>query len=90
MLKPTNSNLVIEVITEEVAMSQGGLFLGNTTQKQPNTGKIVEVSDGSPYIIGQTVMFMKNAGTSFKLDYLDKQAPEYKVIKEEFILGIWE
>ena len=89
MLKPVNNYLVLEIIKDELEVSVGGLFLGESAQKHPNTGKVVAVSEGSTYEVGQKVMYMKNSGTSFKEDPLEKE-DTHKIIKEEFILGIWQ
>lgn len=47
--------------------------MGETAQKHPNTGKVVAVSEGSQFEVSQILMYMKNAGTSFKEDPLEKE-----------------
>ena len=88
-LKPVNNYLIIEMVNEEIEVSKGGLILGESALSRKDTGRVVAVSEGSSYEVGQEVMYMKNSGTSFKEDPLAKE-DTHKIIKEEFILGIWQ
>lgn len=90
-LNPLNDRIVIEPIKWE-DKTKGGLYLPETAQDKPQTGKVIAVGPGlyqdgeliNPSCkAGDTVLFAKYSGTEIKLD--DKKV---LIMRESDILAI--
>lgn len=78
-LKPLADRLVVEPLEKDVETFAGGeLVLPDTAKEKPQQGKILAVGPGArdetgsrvpmDVAVGDTVIFAKYAGTSFKTD----------------------
>ena len=93
-LNPLNDRVVVSPLTGE-SKTAGGVILPDTAREKPNMGKVVAVGpgklgdEGRRHAIavkqGDTVFYGKYAGTEVKVD-----GTEYKILREEDILGIEE
>lgn len=93
-LNPLNDRVVVSPLTGE-AKTAGGVILPDTAREKPNMGKVVSVGpgklggDGKRHGIavkaGDVVFYGKYSGTEVKVD-----GTEYKILREEDILGIQE
>jgi len=92
MLKPLGDRVLVEpMIAEEVTKS--GIFLPDSAKEKPAEGKVVALGTGRTdkdgkkiafeVKIGDKVLYGKYAGDEIKIDN-----KEYKILKEEEILGI--
>jgi co-chaperonin GroES (HSP10) len=89
---PVNDRILIEVIADEAQKYEGMLAVIDRTQEKSNLAIVKKVSAGyngtTPFQVGDKVMFLRHAGTVFKLDHFDAKATEYRLVKDVDILGI--
>jgi chaperonin GroES len=94
-LKPLADRLVVEPLEKDVETFAGGeLVLPDTAKEKPQQGKVLAVGPGArdqtgirvpmDVAVGDTVIFAKYAGTSFKTD----GGKEVLLMKESDILAI--
>ena len=93
-LKPLGNHLVIQPAAPE-EHTKSGLFLPESAKEKPQQGKVVAAGPGKRLENGDrqaldvqtedTVLYVKYAGTSIKLD-----GQEYLILKESDILAIVE
>jgi chaperonin GroES len=94
-LKPLADRLVVEPLEKDVETFAGGeLVLPDTAKEKPQQGKVLAVGPGArdeagnripmDVAVGDTVIFAKYAGTSFKTD----GGREVLLMKESDILAI--
>lgn len=94
-LKPLGDRLVVEPLEKDVETFAGGeLVLPDTAKEKPQQGKVLAVGPGArdeagnrvpmDVAVGDTVIFAKYAGTSFKAD----SGKEVLLMKESDILAI--
>jgi chaperonin GroES len=94
-LKPLADRLVVEPLEKDVETFAGGeLVLPDTAKEKPQQGKILAVGPGArdetgnripmDVAVGDTVIFAKYAGTSFKTD----GGTDVLLMKESDILAI--
>lgn len=94
-LKPLTDRLVVEPLEKDVETFAGGeLVLPDTAKEKPQQGKILAVGPGArdetgnrvpmDVAVGDTVIFAKYAGTSFKTD----GGKEVLLMRESDILAI--
>lgn len=90
MLQPLGERVLVKPI-EAIEKTKGGIYLPDTAKEQRAEGKIVALGtglkEGKKYEFsvkkGDHVLFSKYAG-----DEIELEGTEYKIIKEEEILGI--
>ena len=96
-IKPLGDRVVVEPLEKEVETFAGGqLVLPDTAKEKPQQGKVLAVGPGRldedgkrvpmEVKIGDTVVYVKYAGTSFKVE----QGQEILFLKENDILAILE
>ncbi len=94
-LKPLADRLVVEPLEKDVETFAGGeLVLPDTAKEKPQQGKVLAVGPGArdeqgkrvpmDIKVGDTVIFAKYAGTSFKTD----GGKDVLLMKESDILAI--
>ena len=94
-LKPLADRLVVEPLEKDVETFAGGeLVLPDTAKEKPQQGKVLAVGPGArdetgnrvpmDVAVGDTVIFAKYAGTSFKTD----GGKDVLLMKESDILAI--
>lgn len=88
-IQPLHDRLVIQVL-DETEEYDGLLSVDMTTAKEPsNIGLIVTLPLGYTETgllsVGRRVLFNRHSGTVLKLDRFNKNAPEYRLLKEEDI-----
>lgn len=94
-LKPLADRLVVEPLEKDVETFAGGeLVLPDTAKEKPQQGKVLAVGPGArdeagsripmDVAVGDTVIFAKYAGTSFKTD----GGKEVLLMKESDILAV--
>ncbi len=94
-LKPLADRLVVEPLEKDVETFAGGeLVLPDTAKEKPQQGKVLAVGPGArdeqgkrvpmDIEVGDTVIFAKYAGTSFKTD----GGKDVLLMKESDILAI--
>ena len=94
-LKPLADRLVVEPLEKDVETFAGGeLVLPDTAKEKPQQGKVLAVGPGArdetgnrvpmDVAVGDTVIFAKYAGTSFKTD----GGRDVLLMKESDILAI--
>lgn len=90
-LQPINGRLLIKVL-DIVDEYEGGLELAPTSKEQSNIGLIIalplEYNTSGPLKTGETVIFNRHSGTVLVFDKFDKNAPEYRLIKEDDIFSL--
>jgi chaperonin GroES len=91
MLKPLGDRVLIKPLPAE-EITKSGIVIPDTAKEAPAEGKIValgngKIKDGKIYQfsvkVGDKVLYSKYSGDELKID-----SEEYKVMKEEDILGI--
>lgn len=91
MLKPLADRVLIKPLDAE-EKTKGGILIPDTAKEAPAQGEVValgngKVKDGKEYAFsvktGDKVLYSKYSGDEIKYDGV-----EYKVMKEEDILGI--
>jgi chaperonin GroES len=96
-IKPLGDRVVIEPLEEDQATFAGGqLVLPDTAKEKPQQGKVLAVGPGRldddgkriplEVKVGDTVVYAKYAGTSFKT----KDGDDILFLKESDILAILE
>jgi chaperonin GroES len=94
-LKPLADRLVVEPLEKDVETFAGGeLVLPDTAKEKPQQGEVLAVGPGArdeagnripmDVAVGDTVIFAKYAGTSFKTD----GGKEVLLMKESDILAV--
>ena len=93
-LKPLNDRVIVTPLTPE-EKTAGGVILPDTAQEKPNKGKVVAtgpgktIDDGKRVALGvkngDVVYYGKYSGTEVKVE-----GEEFKILREEDILGIEE
>lgn len=91
MLKPLGDRVLVKpLLAEEVTKS--GIVIPDTAKETPAEGKVIalgegKIVDGKKYEfsvkVGNKVLYSKYAGDEIKIEGAD-----YKIMKEEDILGI--
>jgi len=92
MLKPLGDRVLVEPFSPE-EVTKSGIVLPESAKEKPAEGKIVALGTGKTdkdgkklafeVKVGDTVLYGKYAGDEVKID-----GKEYKVLKEEEIIGI--
>lgn len=91
MLKPLGDRVLIKPLSAE-EKTKGGIFIPDTAKEAPAQGEIValgnaKMKDGKKYEFsvkkGDKVLYSKYGGDEIKFE-----GKEYKIMKEEEILGI--
>lgn len=92
MLKPLGDRVLIEPMSVE-EVTKSGIVLPDSAKEKPAEGKVVALGSGKtdkdgkkrPFEVkvGDKVLYGKYAGDEIKID-----SKEYKILKEEEILGI--
>jgi chaperonin GroES len=92
MLKPLGDRVLIEPVTPE-EVTKSGIVLPDSAKEKPAEGKVIALGTGKTdkdgkkiafeVKVGDKVLYGKYAGDEIKID-----AKEYKILKEEEILGI--
>ena len=91
MIKPLADRVIVKPLEVE-EKTKAGIFIPDTAKEAPAQGEIValgngKIKDGKQHDfsvkIGDKVLYSKYAGDEVKLD-----GKEYKIMKEEEILGI--
>ena len=91
MLKPLADRVLIKPLSAE-EKTKGGIFIPDTAKEAPAQGEIIalgngKMKDGKKYDFsvakGDKVLYSKYAGDEIKIE-----GKEYKIMKEEEILGI--
>jgi len=93
-IKPTLDNILIQVINDEVTQTASGIYIPDSAKEKPQKAKVIAVGPGK-FEHGQlnqpgvkkddVVLFKQWGGEKIKID-----GEEYKIIKEEDILAIFE
>lgn len=92
MLKPLGDKILIEPVSAE-EKTKAGIIIPDTAKEAKAEGKVIalgtgKIADGKKHEfsvkIGDRVLFGKYAGDEVKID-----GKEYKVMKEDEILGIF-
>ena len=92
MLKPLGDRVLIEPLPAQ-EVTKSGIVLPESAKEKPAEGKIVALGTGKTdkegkkiafeVKIGDKVLYAKYAGDEIKIDGV-----EYKILKEEEILGV--
>ena len=91
MIKPLADRVLVKPLEAETK-TKSGIFIPDTAKEAPAQGKIVALGNGKlkdgkkhefSVKIGDKVLYSKYSGDDIKLDNI-----EYKIMKEEEILGI--
>lgn len=92
MLKPLGDRVLVEPVPAE-EITKSGIVLPETAKEKPAEGKVIALGTGKtmkdgkkmPFEVkvGDKVIYSKYAGDEIKID-----GKEYKILKEEEILGI--
>ncbi len=91
MLKPLGDRVLIKPLEAE-EVTKSGIIIPDTAKEAPAQGEVVALGNGKlkegrkhefSVAIGDKVLYAKYAGDEVKMDKV-----EYKVMKEEEILGI--
>jgi chaperonin GroES len=91
MIKPLADRVLVKPLAAE-EKTKGGIFIPDTAKEAPAQGEIValgngKMKDGKKYEfstkVGDKVLYSKYAGDEIKID-----GGEYKIMREEEILGI--
>lgn len=91
MIKPLADRVLVRPLEAE-AKTKSGIFIPDTAKEAPAQGKIVALGNGKlkdgkkhefSVKIGDKVLYSKYSGDEIKLDNV-----EYKVMKEDEVLGI--
>lgn len=90
MFKPLGDRVLVKPMPAE-EKSKGGIYIPDNAKEKPAEGKIVALGNGKTkdgeynfsVKVGDKVVYSKYAGDELKVD-----GEEYKVMKEEEILGI--
>ncbi|PIS07330.1 co-chaperone GroES [Candidatus Berkelbacteria bacterium CG10_big_fil_rev_8_21_14_0_10_43_13] len=91
MIKPLADRVLVKPLEAE-AKTKGGIIIPDTAKEAPAQGKIValgngKIKDGKKHEfsvkLGDKVLYSKYSGDEIKIDNV-----EYKIMKEEEILGI--
>lgn len=89
-LQPLNNRILIEVL-DEVQEYAGQLELAPSGKEKSNIGKIISLPLGytSPNQLkaGDRVMFNPHTGSVLNFDKFSPNAAEFRLIKEEDLLG---
>lgn len=93
-LNPLNDRVVVSPLSAETKTA-GGVILPDTAREKPNKGKVFAVGPGrlgedgkrQPVAVksGDVVLYGKYSGTEIKVE-----GTEYKILREDDILGIEE
>ena len=94
-LKPLADRIVVEPLEKDVETFAGGeLVLPDTAKEKPQQGKVLAVGPGArdeegnrvpmDVNVGDTVIFAKYAGTTFKMD----EGKDVLLMKESDILAL--
>ncbi|KAJ7546302.1 hypothetical protein O6H91_08G034600 [Diphasiastrum complanatum] len=90
-LTPLGDRVLIKIQTAE-EKTQGGILLPTTAQTKPQSGEVVAVGEGKKFgdkqlqpsvMIGDTVVYLKYAGTEVLFDGVD-----HLLLKEDDIVGL--
>lgn len=91
-LQPLSDRLVVKPLEAET-VSKSGIVIPDSAKEKPQEGEVINVGSGRldkdgkrvemEVKKGDIVMFGKYAGDEFKMDGI-----EYKIIREEEVLGI--
>lgn len=92
MLKPLGDRVLVEPVSPE-EVTKSGIVLPDSAKEKPAEGKVVALGTGKtdkdgkklPFEVkvGDKVLYGKYAGDEIKID-----GSEFKVLKEEEIIGI--
>jgi chaperonin GroES len=91
MIKPLGDRVLVKPVEAETK-TKSGIFIPDSAKEAPAQGKIVALGNGKlkdgkkhefSVKIGDTVLYSKYSGDDIKLDKI-----EYKIMKEEEVLGI--
>jgi chaperonin GroES len=91
MFQPLADRVLIKPLAAE-AKTKGGIFIPDTAKEAPAQGEVIKlgtgtIKGGKTYEFsvkkGDKVLYSKYAGDEIKID-----GTEYKIMKEEEILGI--
>ena len=91
MIKPLADRVLVKPLEAETK-TKSGIFIPDTAKEAPAQGKVVALGNGKmkdgkkhefSVKIGDKVLYSKYSGDDIKLDNV-----EYKIMKEEEILGI--
>lgn len=91
MLKPLGDRVLVEPLPAE-EITKGGIVIPDTAKEAPAEGKVValgngKIKEGKTHTFsikaGDRVLYSKYAGDELKIDGV-----EYKVMREDEILGI--
>ncbi|HLC43806.1 MAG TPA: co-chaperone GroES [Patescibacteria group bacterium] len=91
MIKPLADRVLVKPLEAETK-TKSGIFIPDTAKEAPAQGKVVALGNGKmkdgkkhefSVKIGDKVLYSKYSGDDIKLDNI-----EYKIMKEEEILGI--
>lgn len=92
MLKPLKDRVLVEPMAAE-EITKSGIVLPESAKEKPAEGKVVALGTGAldkdgkkiafEVKVGDKVLYGKYAGDEIKIDNV-----EYKILKEEEILGI--
>lgn len=91
-IRPLGDKVVVQVLEKE-DKTAGGLYLPDTAQKKPQTGKVIAVGDGKlledgkrapmSVKVGDKVLFSKYGGNEVQLD-----GEEVTILDEDQIYAI--
>lgn len=91
MIKPLADRVLVKPLEAETK-TKSGIFIPDTAKEAPAQGKVValgngKIKDGKKYEfsvkVGDVILYSKYSGDDIKLDNT-----QYKIMKEEEILGI--
>ena len=102
-MRPIGDHVVVTLIPDETTLklkTGGTLYLPDTAQDKPTRGVVVAVGDGRvlpngavwaiKVKVGETVLFSKYAGSTFKLVDPEKGSSEYLAISADDIIVVLE
>lgn len=88
-IRPLNGRIFIKVL-DEVEEYKGAIELAPTGQEKSNIALVerlpVNYVSANPLKVGDKVIFNRHSGSVLNFDKFAKNAPEYRLIKEEDIL----
>lgn len=92
MLKPLKDRVLIEPLPAE-EVTRSGIVLPDSAKEKPAEGKVVALGTGKTDKDGKKISFEVKAGdkvlySKYAGDEIKIEGVEYKILKEEEILGI--
>lgn len=81
-IKPLGDRLVVKPSTPEETTASG-IIIPETAKEKPNKGTVMAVGENLTVVVGDEIMYPKNAGTDIKVD-----GQEYLIMREPDVYAV--